>query len=69
MREAGGGEAEGSEQTEQALIERAFHGDQHAAHEILRDQGRLEEAPFLRAGPIARKASAPREDWERGPSV
>jgi hypothetical protein len=41
--EAGGGEAEGFEQTEAALIDHASHGDQQAAHAILRDQGRAEE--------------------------
>jgi hypothetical protein len=42
--EAGGGEAEGFEQAEDALIEHASHGDQQSAHAILHDQGRPEEA-------------------------
>jgi hypothetical protein len=41
--EAGGGEAEGFEDAERALIDHASHGDQHAAHAILRDEGRTEE--------------------------
>jgi len=41
--EAGGGEAEGFEDAERALIDHASHADQHAAHAILRDQGRTEE--------------------------
>jgi hypothetical protein len=43
VKEAGGGEAEGFEEAERALVEHASHGDQHAAHAILRDQGRAEE--------------------------
>jgi hypothetical protein len=42
--QAGGGEAEGFERTEQALIDHASHGDQQSAHAILHDQGRVEEA-------------------------
>jgi hypothetical protein len=43
VREAGGGEAEGFEESEQALIEHASHGDQQPAHAILHDQGPDEE--------------------------
>lgn len=44
--EAGGGEAEGFEQSEEALIDHASHGDMQAAHAILHDQGAAEtEAP------------------------
>lgn len=43
--EAGGGEAEGFEEAERALIEHASHGDQQSAHAILHDQGRAEEGP------------------------
>ncbi len=43
VREAGGGEAEGFEDTERALIDHASHGDQQSAHAILHDQGRSEE--------------------------
>jgi hypothetical protein len=42
--EGGGGEAEGFEEAEQALIEHATHGDQQSAHAILHDQGRAEDA-------------------------
>jgi hypothetical protein len=41
--EAGGGEAEGFEQAEAALIEHASHADQQSAHAILHDQGAPEE--------------------------
>jgi hypothetical protein len=37
VREAGGGEAEGFEEAERALIEHASHGDQHAARRVLED--------------------------------
>jgi hypothetical protein len=43
VKEAGGGEAEGFEETEHALIDHASHGDQQSAHAILHDQGRGEE--------------------------
>jgi hypothetical protein len=43
LKEAGGGEAEGFEEAERALIEHASHGDQQAAHAILHDQGHYEE--------------------------
>jgi hypothetical protein len=42
-REGGGGEAEGFEEAEAALIEHASHGDQQSAHAILHDQGHSEE--------------------------
>lgn len=37
VREAGGGEAEGFEDAEKALVDNASHGDQHAAHKVLQD--------------------------------
>jgi hypothetical protein len=43
LEEAGGGEAEGFEQAEAALIEHASHGDQQSAHAVLRDRERTEE--------------------------
>jgi hypothetical protein len=46
--EAGGGEAEGFEQSEAALIDHASHGDQQPAHVILHDQGRKEEENLTR---------------------
>lgn len=47
--EAGGGEAEGFEESESALIDHASHGDQQSAHAILHDQGRSEEENTRRA--------------------
>jgi hypothetical protein len=41
--EGGGGEAEGFEQAELALIEHSSHGDQQSAHAILHHQGAPEE--------------------------
>jgi hypothetical protein len=41
--EAGSGESEGFEQTREALIEHASHGDQQSAHAILHDQGPPEQ--------------------------
>jgi hypothetical protein len=37
LSEAGEGEAEGFEQAERELIERATHGDQHAARRVIED--------------------------------
>src|SRR4051794_2454982 len=42
--EGGGGEAEGFEQAEDALVEHATHGDQQSAHAVIHDAGRPEEA-------------------------
>jgi hypothetical protein len=41
--EGGGGESEGFEQAQQALIEHASHADQQSAHAILHHQGQPEE--------------------------
>lgn len=41
--EGGGGEAEGFEEAEAALIEHASHGDQQAAHAIIHDAGLPED--------------------------
>jgi hypothetical protein len=41
--EGGGGESEGFEESEKALIEHASHGDQQSAHAILHDQSLPEE--------------------------
>ncbi|HEX5307635.1 MAG TPA: hypothetical protein VFW38_00995 [Solirubrobacteraceae bacterium] len=43
VREGGGGEAEGFEEAEAALIEHASHGDQQSAHAILHDAAPPEE--------------------------
>jgi|SRR5580693_2464453 hypothetical protein len=44
VKQAGGGESEGFEDAEAALIENTSHGDQRPAHTILHDRGREEEA-------------------------
>ena len=41
--EAGGGESEGFELSEQELIDHASHGDEHRPFRILRDAGPEEE--------------------------
>lgn len=41
--EAGGGEAEGFEQAEDALVEHASHGDQQSAHAVIHDAAVPEE--------------------------
>lgn len=43
VEEAGGGEAEGFELAEQALIEHASHGDEHSPARIMRDADGLDE--------------------------
>jgi len=48
VEEAGGGEAEGFEESERALIEHASHSDDQSAHAILHDQGSLEELDTAR---------------------
>ena len=48
LAEAGEGEAEGFEQAEQALIEHASHGDQHASRRAIEDAP-LEESDDARA--------------------
>jgi hypothetical protein len=45
VREAGGGESEGFEQAEDALIEHASHGDQHSARVPLYDAEKVVEEP------------------------
>lgn len=42
--EGGGGEAEGFEEAEAALIEHATHGDQQSAHAVIHDAGVPEQA-------------------------
>jgi hypothetical protein len=37
VEEAGGGESEGFEQSEQELIEHSSHGDEHSPSRIMRD--------------------------------
>lgn len=57
MAEGGGGEAEGFEEAESALVEHASHGDQHAARRV------IEDAPDERDD--ARAAAAGDPDVER----
>jgi hypothetical protein len=61
VREAGGGEAEGFEEAERALIEHASHGDQHAARRV------IEDAPD--ESDDARAASGGEADVEEQPDL
>jgi hypothetical protein len=60
--EGGGGEAEGFEEAEAALIEHASHGDQQSAHAVLHDQGVLEEATPSDDGEADHERSSARPD-------
>jgi hypothetical protein len=63
--EAGGGEAEGFEQSERLLIERASHGDQQSAHTVLHDvTAGEEELPGRADGEADRERSSEHEDEE-----
>jgi hypothetical protein len=63
--EAGGGEAEGFEQSEQLLIEHASHGDQRPAHAVLHDATTGEEAlPGRADGEADSERTSEREDEE-----
>jgi len=63
--EGGGGEAEGFEQAEEALVEHATHGDQQSAHAILHDQGRQEPGDVEEGGEADHERSSERsdDDW------
>ena len=50
VEEAGGGESEGFELTEQELIEHASHGDQQTPARIIFDAGPQEEPPGAEYG-------------------
>lgn len=64
--EGGGGEAEGFEQAEQALIDHASHGDQQSAHAVIHDAGRPEdERARPEDGEADHEHSSEREDEER----
>lgn len=67
VNEAGGGEAEGFEESERALIDHASHGDQQPAHAILHDQGREEEQNVTREDGEAdhERSSAVDTDYSR----
>jgi hypothetical protein len=63
--EGGGGEAEGFEQAEEALIEHASHGDQQSAHAVIHDAGRPEEAGTSEDGEADYERSSEREGDDR----
>lgn len=60
--EGGGGEAEGFEEAEEALVEHASHGDQQSAHAILHDQGADEQPGAGDGGEADHERSSERED-------
>jgi len=62
--EGGGGEAEGFELAEQALIEHASHGDQQSAHAVVHDRGVPEERGTAEDGEADHEHSSEGdEDW------
>lgn len=63
--EAGGGEAEGFEQAEEALIDHASHGDQQSAHAVIHDAGRPEDEGTADDAEADHERSSEREnnDW------
>jgi hypothetical protein len=63
--EAGGGEAEGFEGAEEALIEHASHGDQQSAHAVIHDAGIPEERGTSEDGEADYERSSEREDDDR----
>ena len=65
LMEAGEGESEGFEQSEEALIENASHGDQHSAGRILEDAPGEESARGARAGEADSEHSSEAEDSDR----
>jgi len=62
--EGGGGEAEGFEEAEAALIEHASHGDQQSAHVVRHDQGMDEADPGAEYGDADHERSSESEDEE-----
>jgi hypothetical protein len=65
LMEAGEGESEGFEQSEEALIENASHGDQHSAGRILEDAPGNESAHGTQSGEADSEHSSEDEDSER----
>ena len=62
VREGGGGESEGFEEAEAALIDHASHGDQQSAHAILHDAaGAEEDIPEREYGEGDREYSSERD--------
>jgi hypothetical protein len=58
--EGGGGEAEGFEESEEALIDHASHGDQQSAHVVRHDQGKDEEPSTAEYGDADHERSSER---------
>ena len=65
LMEAGEGESEGFEQSEEALIENASHGDLHSAGRILEDAPGEERARGALAGEADSEHSSEDEDSDR----
>jgi hypothetical protein len=67
VREAGGGESEGFEQAEDALIDHASHGDLHSGRVPLYDAEKVEEEPSTAVdGEADELESSERLDDEEG---
>jgi hypothetical protein len=65
LMEAGEGESEGFEQSEEALIENASHGDMHSPGRILEDAPESEDARGARAGEADSEQSSEDADSDR----
>jgi hypothetical protein len=63
--EGGGGEAEGFEQAEEALIEHASHGDQQSAHAVIHDAAIPEQRGTSEDGEADHERSSERADEDR----
>ncbi|MGN6187716.1 MAG: hypothetical protein ACTHOE_02355 [Conexibacter sp.] len=63
--EGGGGEAEGFEEAEEALIEHASHGDQQSAHAVIHDAGIPEDQGTSEDGEADYERSSERADEDR----
>jgi hypothetical protein len=59
--EGGGGEAEGFEEAEDALVDHASHGDQQSAHAVIHDAGQPEQEETV-DGDADHEHSSERED-------
>ncbi len=63
LAEAGQGEAEGFEQSEEQLVERASHGDQHAARQAIEDApGESDDTRAEAGGEADHEHSSEREE-------
>lgn len=65
VRESGGGEAEGFEESEELLVEHASHGDAQSAHAILHDQALGEEEDDRADGEADHELSSEAESSDR----